>query len=147
MTKNRKLFSRSLVSLMLFVGLARTAEANGGVVITNITGFNYAVVIDSFGRIVTAGAAQSPATGFEALLLTRYNSDGSQDTSFGNGGVVMTGVTGADVGARAMALDRLGRIVVAGVCIRGMLPSNDFLLARYNSDGSLDTSFGNGGIV
>jgi uncharacterized delta-60 repeat protein len=146
-TKNST-FWRPLVGLLLFVGLAGFAEASGGVVITDIIGLDYAVVIDSFGRIVMAGSTQSPATGFDALLLARYNPDGSPDTSFGNGRVVITDVTGANVGARAMAMDGLGRIVVAGNSTqRGTLPNYGFLVARYNSDGSLDTSFGNGGLV
>jgi uncharacterized delta-60 repeat protein len=129
---------RTLVGLLLFANLAGFAEASGD------------LVIDSLGRIVTAGS-----TG-RALLLARYNSDGSPDASLGsNGGLVITDVAGADVGGSAIALDRLGRIVVAGVSQRRVtsyydtdfLLDSDFLLTRYNSDGSLDTSFGNGGLV
>ena len=66
--------------------------------------------------------------------------DGSLDPSFGSGGRVMTDV-GPDGTAWAVALQRDGKIVAAGTG-RGV-----FALARYNPNGSLDQSFGTGGIV
>lgn len=54
-----------ILGLALFVALAGFAQASGGgVVITDIIGADSAVVVDSFGRIVTAGGTLSPATGF-----------------------------------------------------------------------------------
>jgi uncharacterized delta-60 repeat protein len=80
----------------------------------------------------------------------RWNSDGTLDTSFGNGGVVTTHISGDGVArddvVAGIVIDSLGRIVAVGGC-----PSDcgnfDFELARYNSDGALDGAFGNGGIV
>jgi len=146
-------FWRWLLGLLLLVGLSGSAEASGGVVITDIIGGDSAVVIDSSGRIVTAGTTQSPATGFDALLLVRNNSDGSPDTSYGNGGLVITDISG--VGnhdwLNAIAIDSVGRIVVAGYTQAfarpGMVTYPSIALARYNSDGSLDATFGNSGIV
>jgi uncharacterized delta-60 repeat protein len=154
--KKNPTFGRPLVGLLLFVGVAGFTEASAGVVITDIGVENTAVVIDSLGRIVTAGGTPSPATGFEALLMARYNADGSLDTTFGNGGLVTTDLTGfcIAIDGRAVAIDKLGRIIVAGSSIR--LPksltgvfvlTSDFLVIRYNSDGSLDGTFGDGGIV
>src|SRR5215471_7828869 len=139
-----KLFWRSLAGLLLFVGLVGFAEAAGGIVANDLSSEAYAVVIDSFGRIVTAGSAYRQ---FE-IALTRYNSDGSLDTSFGNGGVAITDFSSVNRGAspQAMAMDSLGRIIV--VCNTYFDSGrNGFLLARYNPDGSLDTAFGNGGVV
>ena len=53
----RESFWRPLVGLLLFVGLAGFAEAAGGIVANDLSSETYAVVIDSFGRIVTAGSA------------------------------------------------------------------------------------------
>jgi uncharacterized delta-60 repeat protein len=73
--------------------------------------------------------------------------DGDLDTTFGSGGIVITDFGGYDY-ATALALQSDGKIVAAGDAwsqVDGG-PSN-FALARYNSDGSLDTTFGNGGKV
>src|SRR5262245_36008693 len=144
-----------LLGVFLLSSLAGFAEASGGLVITGISGRAYAMVIDSLGRIVTAGAP--PAFGgYWGFGLTRYNSDGSLDTTFGNGGLVTTDISavGLAVGARAVAIDNLGRIIVAGNSYPlpkspsgFFIRDSKFLVARYNSDGSLDGTFGNGGLV
>ena len=74
----------------------------------------------------------------------RYNSDGSFDTSFGNGGGALTPF-GGGVAARALVRQPDGKLVAAGES--GATGAPDFTLARYNSDGSLDASFGVGGRV
>ena len=68
---------------------------------------------------------------------------GDLDASFGSGGKVTT--TFNFGGARATALQRDGKIVVAGQ--DDSYNTDPIALARYNADGSLDTSFGNGGRV
>jgi uncharacterized delta-60 repeat protein len=140
-TKNPT-FWRLLVGLLLFVGLAGFAEAADGIVVTYFGG-GATVAIDSVGRIVTAGWPGMPG-----FVLTRYNSDGSFDTTFGNVGVVVTDFSSVSVSAsaQAMAMDSLGRIMVLGNAYHRDSEPN-VLLARYNPDGSLDATFGNGGIV
>ncbi|MFN7627516.1 MAG: VCBS domain-containing protein, partial [Pirellula sp.] len=79
------------------------------------------------------------------FALVRYNAEGSLDTSFGTGGKVTTPVgTGADYGY-SVTIQPNGKIVVGGYAQMGS--NNDFALVRYNADGSLDTSFGTGGMV
>ena len=104
------------------------------------------VAIQSDGRIVVVGQGVSgrnaPTIGGGAdFVVIRYNSDGSPDTSFGGGGVVFTDFAEGSDFADSVALQADGRIVVAGSS------SLKFALARYNSDGSLDVSFGSGGKV
>ena len=74
---------------------------------------------------------------------------GSMDTSFGNSGNVTTDFGGGEDNARGIAIQPDGKLVTAGSAEDRSGPgwANDFALARYNSDGSLDTSFGNGGKV
>jgi uncharacterized delta-60 repeat protein len=147
-------FSRPLVGLLLFFGLAGFVEAAPGVVVSDISGRAYAMVIDSSGRIVTAGMPSVHLSG-NGFAITRYNSDGSLDTTFGNGGVVITNLSvDRGVSVTAMAMDSLGRIVVVGSYYRfpessrnSFISNSECLVARYNSNGSLDTTFGNGGIV
>ncbi|MCB8950805.1 MAG: hypothetical protein H6650_02205 [Ardenticatenales bacterium] len=78
------------------------------------------------------------------VALARYNTDGSLDTGFGNGGTVTTDTfgSGGESGHQA-ALQADGKIVVAGYTSNGS--NNDFLVLRYNSNGSPDTGFGSGG--
>src|SRR5437870_4521249 len=69
---------------------------------------------------------------------------GDLDATFGTGGRVLTDF-GGGAGARALALQADGRIVVAGRS--RVAVGDDFALARYNPNGSLDSSFGSGGRV
>jgi uncharacterized delta-60 repeat protein len=69
---------------------------------------------------------------------------GTLDPSFGPGGKVLTDFGGQDM-AYGMAIQRDGKIVAAGLANTG--GDYDFALARYNDDGTLDTTFGAGGKV
>src|SRR5262245_15437749 len=70
---------------------------------------------------------------------------GTLDASFGTGGKVTTDFAGAGDGVGGIAVQPDGKLVAAGAAsINWQL---DFALARYNSDGTLDTSFGNNGQV
>lgn len=101
-----------------------------------------AVAIQSDGKIVAAGRF-FPRPYSDDFALARYNSDGSLDTSFGVSGKVITNLGGADV-IEDVAIQSDGKIVAAGF---RLFPGWDFALARYNPDGSLDTSFGVNGVV
>jgi len=91
-----------------------------------------AVAIDASNRIVVAGTVD------HQFALARYYVDGSLDSTFGNGGHVLTSL-GSLAEAKAIAIDKNGRIVVAGKA------NGKFTLACYNSDGSLDTTFSDDG--
>ncbi|MFL6273632.1 MAG: hypothetical protein ACJ74G_00360 [Blastocatellia bacterium] len=103
------------------------------------------IAIQPDGKIVAAGGALNDTTGSD-FALARYNSDGSLDTGFGSGGKVTTNFFRAGDTATAIAIQPDGKIVVAGSALNDTTGS-DFALARYNNDGSLDTSFGSGGKV
>ncbi|MFH1140349.1 MAG: delta-60 repeat domain-containing protein, partial [Chloroflexota bacterium] len=100
------------------------------------------MAIQSDGAIVMVG--WSNAGGNADFALARYNANGSLDTSFGTGGKVTTDFGGNSHGL-SVAIQGDGRIVVSGNAVVGS-PS-DFALARYNANGSLDTTFGAGGKV
>ena len=110
----------------------------------------HAMVIQPDSKIVAAGwVSFDPTITIRAFALTRYNPDGSLDSSFGVGGRVATGFDGATRPvAHAVALQADGKIVAAGATDDLTAGSGGvFALARYKPDGSLDTSFGNGGKV
>jgi uncharacterized delta-60 repeat protein len=95
--------------------------------------FANAVAVQLDGKIVVAGIP----------LLTRYNSDGTLDTTFGTNGIVTN--SGINQG-KGVVIQTDGKILVAGNPNVGRLNS-DFWVARLNSNGSLDTSFGTNGIA
>jgi len=111
-----------------------------GIVTTDNLGFNdraFSVVLQSDGKIVVGGFS-----GSSDFFLTRYNTDGTLDSSFGTGGKVSTDFGNGDNG-NSLAIQSDGKIILAGVVYDGS--HNTFGIARYNSDGSLDNTFGSGG--
>ena len=79
------------------------------------------------------------------FMLARYSANGALDTTFGTNGVVKTDISGADDFAENLAIDAAGRIIVVG---RATSPTIlDVALARYNPDGTLDTSFATNGVL
>jgi uncharacterized delta-60 repeat protein len=109
-------------------------------------------LIQRDGKIVVAGHTFRASGGSNVdpdmnFILVRYNPDGSLDPTFGAGGRVTTDFGGLD-GANALAIQSDGKLVAAGVGARaGSLLGDEFALARYNPDGSLDPTFGTGGKV
>ncbi len=128
-------------------GSLDTSFGSSGKVTTSIgdgDDFANAVAIQTDGKIVAAGVAKSGNQ--NSFALTRYNTDGSLDTSFGSSGKVTTAFGIFDDHAYSVAIQTDGKIVAAGYAdIIGS--QNSFALARYNTDGSLDTSFGSTGKV
>ena len=128
----------------------------GGLVTTdflgNVSGNDaHGVAIQADGKIVVAGQAVVGRTANNLsnfdFALARYNADGSLDASFGSGGKVTTDFNGGADRAFALAIQPDGKIVVVGDAgfsspIGG---SVDFGIARYNANGTLDATFGNGG--
>lgn len=81
-------------------------------------------------------------------LLARLRGDGSPDPAFGDGGIAQEGLRDRRrslVGILAMVIDRKGRILVGGSNFFGN--EVDFRVARFAANGSLDRSFGRGGVV
>ena len=121
---------------------------NGGKVITPIGNGDEgasAVAIQSDGKIVAAGSWEI-IDYFTSFALVRYNTDGSLDTSFGSGGIVTTAGGGSNTASFSdVAIQPDGKIVAVGSDPYGN--SFKFILARYNTNGSLDTTFGTGGKV
>ena len=101
------------------------------------------VAIQSDGKIVVAG---SSFTGSDYdFALARYHADGTLDTTFGGTGLVTTGIGGSHDFANAIAIQTDGRIVAVGQTLDGS--DYDFAAVRYNTDGTLDTTFGGTGKV
>jgi uncharacterized delta-60 repeat protein len=108
---------------------------------TNRTDTAYAVGLQTDGRIVVAGKTWVSYTFNSSnhdFFVMRMNSNGSLDSTFGGSGYINTNFGKVD-DARDLLIQPDGRIVVSG---SAEISSQEYLaIARYNSDGSLDTSF------
>jgi uncharacterized delta-60 repeat protein len=103
----------------------------------------FAIALQTDGKIVAAGQANSPSDA--DFALARYNSDGSPDTGFGTNGMVVTELGTTNDLIEALTLQTDGKIVVVGFCKPGSY--YNVALARYNGDGTLDAGFGTNGQV
>ena len=122
-----------------------TFEVGDGIVTTDVgdpgdTAQANSVITLPDGKILAIGATDSGLDG--DFLIIRYNADGSLDTTFDNDGIVTTTVGASAAVARDAIVQADGKIVVVGSA------GSDTAVVRYNTDGSLDTTFGGGtGIV
>ena len=141
-------------------GCMDTTFGINGMVTTDTNGPNInqdraeAMVIQNDGKIVTAGSTYSTLSGTLSIdfLVVRYNTDGSLDTSFGDPdplnsplrlGYVITPISTNYDAPHAALLQPDGKIVVGG---NSSLTAS-MVVARYNTDGTLDSTFGSGGKV
>lgn len=111
---------------------------------TSIDGAN-ALALQSDGKIVVAGFSSVDGGSTFQFIVVRYNTDGTIDTTFGTNGIVTTNFNGVDDEANGVAIQADGKIVVDGYTTTG--GGTEFALARYLTDGTLDPSFGAGGLV
>lgn len=106
----------------------------------------WGVAVQSDGKIVAAGDARL-GSGNSAFAVARYEADGTLDPTFGGGdGRVLTQFTRKDDGVGGLALQPDGKILVSGGS-RSDTRRSKLALARYESDGSPDTTFGGDGRV
>jgi uncharacterized delta-60 repeat protein len=117
-------------------GSLDTSFGSSGIVTTTIGSSAQIndVVLQSNGKIIAVGFADNQ------FALARYNTNGTLDTTFGSGGIVTTSI-GTTANANSIALQNNGQIIVAGNSDTGVI------IVRYNTDGSIDTSFGANGII
>jgi uncharacterized delta-60 repeat protein len=116
-----------------------------GIVISDFGSFDraHALAIKTAGKILIAGDSNSTGTGPYTMLLVRYNTDGTLDATFGSGGRAVA-ITGSfEVSALALRADE--KIMVAGTYTTASPAYADFAVARFNSDGTPDATFGSGG--
>jgi uncharacterized delta-60 repeat protein len=119
---------------------------NGGDPAPYLNGIPQALAVQSDGSVVVAGIQGSE---YGRYAVYRYLATGALDTNFGVGGksLVKMGWKGKPA---SVTFDGSGKVVVTGWAIPESVPTWDktqSLIARYNFDGSLDTSFGNAGVL
>jgi uncharacterized delta-60 repeat protein len=139
--------------------LDQTFGSHGSVLTSLSNGLSFfmgGVALEPDGRLVVVGGAGASFFQPAGIVVVEYNADGSLNQHFGSGGVVSTatlqgsgnpGPTFNQLAGNAVAIDGQGRIVVGGEGINSSTFNYAAFLARYNTDGSLDPSFGFQGAV
>jgi uncharacterized delta-60 repeat protein len=142
-----------IIHFIVFTDLAPAAAGQldpafdtDGIVITSLPNSTFAeasgIVIQPDGKAVVSITANG-LTEFD-MVLARFNTDGSLDTTFSGDGIVPSPF-GSDFDlVRAIALQPDGKIVAAGTV---GISNSKFAVVRFNPDGSLDTTFDQDGIV
>ena len=128
-------------------GTLDTSFDGDGFVVTPVgegTDQAYSVVIQSDGKIVASGRSDSNPVFVTSFAMVRYNADGSLDTTFDNDGKVIVPGPGNAIGD-SLALQTDGKIVVAHNVFVSSTFSYSLAVLRYNTNGSLDTSFATSG--
>jgi uncharacterized delta-60 repeat protein len=110
---------------------------------------NNAIAVQSDGKIILAGLSNAvdpdgAAASSNQSALVRYLPDGSLDNSFGGNGKLITAMSPESDYITCLAIQPDGKIVAAGTTKNY---NYDFSIARYNPDGSLDSSFDGDGKV
>jgi uncharacterized delta-60 repeat protein len=125
-------------------GLDNTFGTNG-IVVTDL-GFDVersdGMTIQNDGKILLVGRADNGTN--NDLILVRYNSDGTLDASFDGDGIASVDFAGEEQGD-AVAVLPDGKIIVAGY--RNESPNRNFFIFKFNSDGTVDMTFGTNGRV
>ncbi|MGH9034911.1 MAG: delta-60 repeat domain-containing protein, partial [Acidimicrobiia bacterium] len=104
-----------------------------------------ALALTPAGAIVAAGFVNGERGG--DTLVSRFTPDGSLDATFGEKGHAVTDLSPHSEGLTAVALQSDGRIVAAGDVARARDALADFAVVRFDPNGRLETSFGNGGVA
>ncbi len=149
-------FTAGLLLLLIRVSYAQdgqldTSFASNGIATNSIGSTNglgwsseaHSTVIQSDGKIVVAGTSRDADHSF--FTVVRYDTDGSIDSTFGTNGIDTTDIGWTDDKAYSAVIQGDGKIVAAGYS--SAAGERVFALVRYNTDGSLDSSFGSNGIV
>ena len=105
--------------------------------------FGNSVALQPDGKIIVGGYTGSGNS--NAFSAVRYNPDGSLDTSFNGSGKVVTTIEGGNARANSVAIQTDGKVILVGYAV--VSGNVNFVLVRYNANGTLDTSFGNEGKV
>ena len=105
-----------------------------------------AIAIQGDGKIVGAGWGDVSSSQ-DSVMLARLDTNGSVDSGFGTAGVATTSIGTTTSNANAIALQGDGKIVIGGQWFNPSSTTDDFLVARYNTNGTIDGTFGSGGSV
>jgi uncharacterized delta-60 repeat protein len=118
----------------------------GGEVITRVPTSTNDVALDAApawnGKVVVGG--ESVINGSGRMMVARYNANGSLDTTFSTDGITTANFAETSLETAYAVIETGGKLVAAG---RAGQSDAKMAVARWNSNGSFDTTFGNSGKV
>ena len=127
-----------LLTRLLEDGTLDSTFGDGGIVVDSAPGFDaYGAALQPDGKIVVAGAM---------FRVQRYNTDGTLDTTFSDDGTTTVDLGPTDPNARAVVIQSDGKIVVCGSSSSSS-GNFSFVVVRFNTDGTFDATFDQDGIV
>jgi uncharacterized delta-60 repeat protein len=105
------------------------------------------IVVQPDGKIVVVGSGLNESILLGACMMARYNPDGSLDTTFDGDGKAFPAFGVIREICSSVALQPDGKIVASWITFRNLGDAfdTDVVTARFNTDGSLDATFGTGG--
>ncbi len=107
----------------------------------------YALAMQSDSLIVAGGYSVGNGAPYKDFTLVRYKPNGVIDSSFNVDGIVTTDFYGWDDYAKAVTVTSGNKIIVAGNCSKSVGGWDNFAVAKYNYDGTLDVNFAGNGKV
>jgi len=125
-----------------------TTFGTNGITVTTFAGIAFdpfGFAVQKNGDILIGGVATT-TSGLNKFGMARYTSNGVLDTTFGTNGLVTTKVGIRSDAPSALLLQPNGQIVMGGFEVAGGNIPGMMSLVRYNATGTLDTTFGKGGI-
>ncbi len=125
-------------------GALDTDFGTDGIAISSMTqdGNSRAIIVQNNGQIVTLANNYDDSN----FAVERFNADGTTDTTFGTGGIAFTNI-GDEAYAKDIAMQADGKIVVVGYTYDSSDGYDKVAIARYNTDGTLDTTFNTTGMI
>ncbi len=127
-------------------GALDSTFGSGGIVTTPVgldNDYANSVAIQPDGKIVVTGSTYNGSD--RDIAVVRYTASGMPDSTFGTNGIVTTPIGSGNDYAGGVAIQPDGTIVVAGSTDNGS--DDDIAVLRYTASGTLDPTFGSGGIV
>ncbi|MGL4231197.1 MAG: hypothetical protein ACRCWJ_07505 [Casimicrobium sp.] len=108
----------------------------------------YAIALQPDGKVLLAGECGNAIITTSAICTVRYNTDGTLDTTWNGTGKLVTSVGNVNRdSASAIALQADGKVLVAGFCLVSVITQGGICTVRYNTNGTLDTSWNGTGAV
>lgn len=130
------------INSQIYLDTTFGTSQNGTVTFNNGTQtIGYAVGLQSSGKIIVGGSAN--ISGVNSIVLARYLTNGTLDTTFGTNGFTTTSI-GSDAQGFSLSIQSDDKIIIAGSSI---VAQTEIIVARYTVNGVLDTTFGTLGIT
>lgn len=125
--------------------LSKRTGWRNGFAFLNLNGNDLRIQAD--GKIVIVGSISNQSYSFNFAVVRLLQNGDALDNSFGQGGMQVTDLVAGDDWASSVDIGSDGKIVLAGSAYMNESGKESFAVARYSSNGFLDTTFHGTGYV